>query len=169
MPLIQYNKLQKESNQLHEILNKSSNSNKEMIHKDNFSKTEIDKVNEFFLDFHPKFLNEIENPDLFISLIKSQLLNLCVQKNHRTWDNISKAVFWHEYFHKNTLGSGIYKMMPCYNTVKKFFEKKIEQYYLSLTNIELIDPVLMDMISNAQRHSIIPDLNKETSFKIYCT
>lgn len=66
----------------------------------------------------------MENPNLYISLIKSRLLNLCVQKKHRAWDNQSKAVFWHEYFHKKAIGSGIYKIMPCYNTVKKFLEKK---------------------------------------------
>lgn len=94
-------------------------------------------------------------------------MNLCVQKNHRFWDDQSKTVYWHEYLHKKSIGSGVYKMMPCYNTVKKFFENKIAQYYLTLTNIESIDPVLNDIILNAQKHSIIPNLNEVLHFKIH--
>ena len=114
-------------------------------------------------------MTDLDNPCLFCSLIKDQLLNLCIQKNHRSWSSSSKAVFWYEYFHNKTLGSCIYKLMPCYNTVKKFFEKRIEEYYLALTNIDFIGPILSDMIQNVQNNSIIPNLQENSNFEIYCT
>lgn len=104
--MVQYNKLQKDSVRIHEkeyenLKSKDKKSYEENNEEDN--QTEISRIRDFFNNFHPPFLHEMENPDLYISLIKSRLLNLCVQKNHRAWDNQSKAVFLHEYFHKKAI------------------------------------------------------------------
>ncbi|KAK8893751.1 hypothetical protein M9Y10_022180 [Tritrichomonas musculus] len=108
----------------------------------------------------------LENPDLGLTLLKNQLENLTVSPTHREWDDKAKAVAWHEYFHNSAIGKGVYEIMPCEKTVKTFFKSQIKQYYQSLTNIDSLDVLLNDYITNYQKKGILPNSPDNT---IYCT
>lgn len=91
---------------------------------------------------------------------------MTVSPTHKEWDDKSKAVAWHEYFHNSVVGKGVYKAMPCEKTVKTFFKSQVKQYYQSLTNIDSLDVLLNDYITNYQKKGILPNSPDNT---IYCT
>lgn len=72
--LVQYNKLQKDSVRFHEkeyenLKSRDKKSYEEKNEEDN--QTEFSRIRDFFNNFQPPFLHEMEISDLYISLIKS--------------------------------------------------------------------------------------------------
>lgn len=92
------------------------------VKKKHSSKKDVD---DFFQIFVPHPNTNLDNPDLGLNLLKNQMKNLTVSPTHREWDDKSKAVAWHEYFHNSVVGKGVYKAMPCEKTVKTFLNLKL--------------------------------------------